>query len=199
MADEERKPTEDSIKTLTNQIISNSKDAKWAKDMLTQLAGLYQMDKEIDIAANEVTDTIDLGACAIKRCKQGYIFDAKGGLQTFVSWRMGKVCAMLNTIFEYNAKADKTDDEQTTFDAFVDAVLYVFQCPIFSSLDERALFQNSTSILSTFQEFCNEHYTNAEAVDESEQDLRDNAEFERQSQALEELANAPIPPEDKDE
>lgn len=195
----ERRKTEDLIKDLTNQIISNSKDAKWAKDMLSQLKGLYQMDKLIDVPLKDVTDKLDFGANVLYKVRDGYVWECKGGMSTHVTVRMSRVCVMLNTIFELHAKEDKTDDEQTSFDAFVDAVSYMFQAPIFSSLDERALFQNATSILSTFQEFCNENYTNAEAVEESEQDLLDNAEFEQQSKALEELANAPLPPEDKDE
>lgn len=199
MAEEERKTTEDSIKTLTNQIISNSKDAKWAKDMLSQLKGLYQMDKLIDVPLKDVTDKLDFGANVLYKVRDGYVWECKGGMSTHVSLRMQRICVMLNTIFELHNKEDKTENEQSLYDVYSNAVAYIMQCPIFSSLDERTLFQNATSILSTFQEYTNTHYTNAEAVDETEDDIKANAEAEILAQGIEVLANAPLPPEDKDE
>lgn len=109
---------------------------------------------------------------------------------------MARVCAILNTIFELHNKEDKTEDEQSLYDSFSTAVSYIMQAPIFSSLDERALFQNATAILSSYTDFCTEHYTNAEAADETEEDIKENIQAEQMADALEELANAPLPPED---
>lgn len=195
MAEEKRK-TEDSIKTLTNQIISNSKDAKWTKEMLQQLAGLYQMDKLIDVPLKDVKDIIDFDANVLYKVRDGYVWECKGGMTTHVSVRMSRVCAMLNTIFELHNKEDKTEDEQSLYDSFSTAVAYIFQCPIFSSLNEMALFQNATAILNSYTEYCTEHYSNAEAVDETEEDIRANNEADNAAKAMEILAESPLPPED---
>lgn len=189
--EEERKTNEELIKDLTDKIVGNSKDAHFAKSLIQQLAGLYQMDKLIDIPLKYVKETIDLGACAIHRVKDGYVFEAKGGLKTHVSLRMARVCAMLNTLFELRKSGDKE-----LYSSFSTAIEYIFESPIFSSLDERALFQNATAILSSYMEFCTENYANAEAKEESEEDIKSNNEFEQMGQAIEALADVPLPPED---
>lgn len=203
MEEEKRKKTTaEKIAELKKRIVG-CKDPKLAEQLLNQLLGLhkstFEMNRLLDIPLSEIKDEIDLGANKIYRTIRGYAWECKGGMITFVEHRMSRVCAMLNTIFELHNKEDKTEDEQSLYDSFSTAVAYIFQAPIFSSLDEKALFQNATSILSTFQEYANKHYTNAEAVDETEEDIKENIQEEQMANALETLANTPLPPEDKDE
>lgn len=195
MEDEKRK-TENKIKEVEAQILSNSKDAHFAKNLIQQLAGFYQMDKLIDVPLKDVKESIDFGACAIHKVKDGYVFVAKGGMETHVSLRMQSICTMLQTLFDLHNKEGKTDDDNALFDAFSSAIQYTFQAPIFSSLDEKALFQNATAILNSYTEFCTENYTNAEAKNETENDYKENAEAEAAAKALETLAESPLPPED---
>lgn len=191
---EERKKTEDKIKEIEAQILSNSKDAHFAKKLIQQLSGLYQMDKLIDVPIKDISDTIDMGANVLYRVRDGFVWECRGGMTTHVSMRMAKVCSMLDTIFALKHGIPKADEELS--DSYATAVSYIMQCPIFSSLDERALFQNATAILKSYTEYCTENYTNAEAVDETTEDIKEDIQAEQAAAAIEQLADAPIPPED---
>lgn len=197
---EQLRTNEKQIKELADKITANAKDPHWAKSQVEELLRLQrqdcEMNKLIDVPLKDVKDTIDFGACAIHRCKDGYVFVAKGGMETHVSWRMSAVCAMLDTLFETHNKEGKDEDENTIYEALSTAVQYVFQAPIFSSLNEKALFDNATALLRSFHEYCDVNYTNAEAVEETEKDIKDNIEAERLAQAAEAIADAPLPPED---
>lgn len=199
MAEERKKSTNEKIGELKKRIVG-CKDPKLTEQLINQLLGLhkstFEMNRLLDIPLSEIKDEIDLGANKIYRTIRGYVFECKGGMITFVEHRMARVCAMLNTIFELHNKEDKTEDEQSLYNGFSTAVAYIMQCPIFSSLDERALFQNATAILNSYTEYCTENYTNAEAVDETEEDIKANIEAEQTAKAMEILADSPLPPED---
>lgn len=196
MAEERRKTNKERIKEIQTQIISNSKDAHFTKNLIQQLSGLYQMDKLIDIPLKDIKDSIDFGACELHKVKDGYVFIAKGGLYTFVDLRMQSICTMLQTLFDLHNKDDKTEDENIIYENFRDAVLYIFQAPIFASMNEKSLFEIATAILKTFNDYAEEHYTNSEAVEETENDIKANNEAENAAKAMEILAESPLPPED---
>ena len=191
---------DEQINKLVKQIVSNSKDAKWAREMISEFAHLQKqkddMNKEIDIPLSDVTDIIDFGACALKRYKGGFIFEAKGGMQTVVSWRMKSVCDMCQGLFDFRDQKDKSKEEIEIADNFRTAIEFIFQAPIMSSLDERALFQNATAILNSYNEYCTENYTDAEAPERTEQDYLDDAQEELLEKGVEALVNTPLPPED---
>lgn len=200
MAEEKRKKTTaEKIAELKKRIIG-CKDPKLTEQLLNQLLGLhkstFEMNRLLDIPLSEIKDEIDFGANKLYRTIRGYAWECKGGMITFVEHRMARVCAMLNTLFELHNKEDKTEEEQSLYDGFSTAVAYIMQAPIFSSLDERALYQNATSILLTYQEYCVENYTNSEAPGRTEDDYKEDAEFEQQAKAMEILAKSPLPPED---
>lgn len=197
---EQPSTNESKIAELAGRIVANAKDPRWAKSQIDELLRLQkqscEMNKLIDVPLKDVTDKLDFGANVLYKVRDGYVWECKGGMTTHVSLRMSRVCAMLSTLFELRNKENKTDDEQALCDSFSTAVVYIFQCPIFSSLNEKALFENATAILRSFHEYCDENYTNAEAAEESEQDIKDNIESERLAQAVEHLADTPLPPED---
>lgn len=200
MEKDNKKPTLDErIKNLKQQIIGNGKDARHTRNLLNELLALHKQSLhepvEIEVPVREVKETIDFGACKISRTIRGYLFEAKGGMHTFVSLRMTAVCTMLDTLFQLHNKEDKTDDEVNLYEVFKDAVLYCFQAPIFGSINEKCLFDISTDILRTFSEYCSEEYDLDEDVPETEEDIRENIEAEKMAEALEILAESPMPPE----
>lgn len=190
----------DKIKELKARIISNCKDAHWAEQQVTELLRLQKQDDEmnklVDVPLADVKESIDFGACAIHKASSGFVFEAKGGLTAHVSWRMQSVCTMLQTLFDLHHKEDKSDDENTIYAALRDAVLYVFQAPIFASMDEESLYSIATAILKTFNEYAEERYENAEPAPETEEDIKENIQLERQAEFIQQLAEAPLPPED---
>lgn len=200
MEEEKRKKTTaEKIAELKKRIIG-CKDPKLTEQLLNQLLGLHKQSLnepvELIVPCKEVKETIDFGACKISKTIRGFLFEAKGGLYTFVDLRMQSICTMLQTLFDLHAKDDKTEDENTIYENFRDAVLYTFQAPIFASLNEKSLFEIATANLKTFNDYAEEHYTNAEAVDETEDDIRENIALQNASDALETLANPPLPHED---
>lgn len=196
----QKKPLNEQIKEIKDKLVSNSKDAEWTKKMTNELLSLHtrslHQPVELEIPTKEVKETIDFGACKISRTIRGYLFEAKGGMYTFVESRMSRVCAMFNTIFELHAKENKDEEEQKLYNAFVDAVQYVLQAPIFASLSEISLFAIATNIRSVFNEYCKEYFEEAEATEETEEDIKANDEDEKIAKGLEVIANIPVPPEE---
>ncbi|MBD5381938.1 hypothetical protein [Clavibacter sp.] len=199
MEKKKKKTTPEQIAELKTKIV-NCKDVRQSEKLLNQLLGLYkssfEMNRLLDIPLSDIREEIDFGANKLYRTIKGYVWECKGGMTIFVEHRMTRVCAMLNTIFELNAKENKTEEEQKLYDSFQTAVAYIMQAPIFSSLNEQSLFQNATAILSTFNEYCTENYTNAEAPDRTEEDYKEDAEMDIISKGIETLVESPLPPED---
>lgn len=201
--EEKKNPTktnEDKIQNLKQQIIANSKDAAWAKNMLLELMALQRQADveavELSVPVSEVKQSIDFGAYSLKKTIRGILFTAKGGMSTFVDMRMQSVYEMLDRVFEWQEQMGDDDDSREVYDAFVSAVAYVFQAPIFCSLGEGTLFDVATHILKCFNEYCEENYTNAKPHEETEEDIRDNIIEENMAAAMDIIANAPVPPED---
>ena len=163
------------IKQIKQDLISNSKDAKWAKQLISKLVSLQKQEDvepvELIVPTKEVKESIDFGPCKISRTTRGFLFEAKGGLKTFIEFRMSRVCVMFRTLFELHGKVDKTDDEKELYDSFSSAVLYVCQALIFSSLNEASLFNNAANILKTFNEYCQENADNIQPSEENEIDM----------------------------
>lgn len=184
----------DNVKELKAQITANSKDPQRIKKLLNSLAAEIRREchepVEISVPVKEVKKSIDFGACKVSRCLRGYLLEAKGGMYTFVEHRMSRVCSMLNTLFQLNAEKDNDEESREMYDAFSTAVLYVFQSLIFSSLDERSLFDNATAIIHTFNTYASENVEEAEPVDETEQDIHDNVEFENFTTAVQSVIDA---------
>lgn len=197
---EKKKTTAERIAEIKKQIV-NCKDARQSEKLLNQLLGLhrstFEMNRLLDIPLSDIKDEIDFGANVLYKVRDGYVWECKGGMTIHVSVRMARVCAMLNTLFEmYQTQESQTEAGRTLYESFSTAVAYIFQAPIFSSLDERALFQNATAILNSFNEYCNEKYTNAEAPERAEQDYLDDAQEELLEKGVETLVNTPLPLED---
>ena len=179
------------------QIISNSKDAKWAKTTLDKLISLQKQDDiepvEMIVPTKEVKETIDSGSVRISRTIRGFLFEAKGGMYTFVDNRMVAVCAMLHTLFELHNK-ERNEEEESLYFSFQNAVSYIFQTPIFASLDEKMLFRTAADILKNFREYI-EIKENTAPHEETEKDIESNNVAEQYADALEELKNVPTPPD----
>lgn len=190
----DKKNVENEIKTIIQEIISNSRDAKWAKSLISKLTGLFKINKFVDVSLSDIISSIDFGACALHKVKNGYLLEAKGGMFTFVDNSMASVCAMLNTLFELN-KPEKvqSEEDKELFDSFSSAVLYVFQGLIFSSLKDEMLFGVATDILTRFNAYCQENVDNAELHEETAEDIEKNIAFENMGRAMQNIADSPLP------
>lgn len=198
MANQKKKKStiDEQIKDLKSQIVANSKDAEWTKKMLAKLTSLQRgalvEPVELIVPQKEVQETIDMGSCKVSKTIRGYLLEAKGGMFTFVDNRMASVCAMLNTLFELN-KTTETEEDKEMFDSFSSAVLYVFQGLIFSSLKDEMLFGVATDILKRFNAYCQENVDNAKLHEETAEDIEKNIAFENMGQAMQNIAESPLP------
>ncbi len=189
------KKIEDKIKDVKQQLIANSKDGEWAKKMLAHLTSLQKQADietvELIVPTKDVIERIDFGSFSIARTSQGYLFEAKGGLSTFVSLRMQAVCDMIQYVFEmYNNPSD--DEEQKKIaDSYMAAVGYIMQTPIFASLNEMALYDIAANILRAFNEYVANNVNNAELKEETEEDIKANIEAENIAKAVEMIVETP--------
>ena len=180
------------LEKLKSQIISNSKDAHFAEkliaDILREQKFQDERNKLLDIPLSEIKAERDFGACKVYRTIRGYAFEAKGGMITFVEHRMARTCAMFNSLFALCDEAEKIEDKESdtykAYEAFNTAFQYIMQTPLFASLDEQSMFKIATSILQVFNEFAEANYTNAEVHEETEQDIKDNAELDNFNDAV---------------
>lgn len=191
--------TAERINELKANIESNSKDARYARRMVNELLRLKksecEMNKEIDVNTSDVKDVLDIGPYALKRTNKGILFIAKGGITTLVEPRMASVHSMLVELLEMSHNEDK---DSALYNHFLDAVAYVFQAPIFASMSSESLFDIATSILRSFNDYADKHYSNAETVEETEQDNIDNANADLAAEVMEQIIDAPIPKDNDD-
>lgn len=183
---------EDKIKELKAQIISNSKDAEWGKKMLSQLTSLQKQADiepvELIVPCKEVKDTIEEDSYFLKRTPRGILFQTKSGVSTFVELRAGTTYQMLNQLFALKDTPPTTEEEKEIAELYSTAVAYTLQGPIFASLSEKSLYEHASHILQKFNEYVEENVENAELKEETEQDIKDNIEFENLDTAVKNLS-----------
>lgn len=196
MENKKKKPLQERIDECIKTIVA-SKDQQLKKSKINELISLQKqrdvVPVELIVPTSEVTAEIDLGPCKIQRTIRGYLFTCRGGMQTFVELRMARLCAVFDTLFYLHDKEDKKDEDNDIYKAFCDAICYCYQAPVFACLSEDMLFSVATDILKRFNEYGEEHYTNAEEQPETEQDIRDNIAADKMAEAMETLVNTPIP------
>lgn len=194
------KKIKDRIKEVKTRIITESKDAHHAEALIAELLQLHKkqeaMNKLVDVPVAEINEELDFGAWSLHRTPKGILFSAKGGMHTFVEMGMSSVYMMLRNVFEIHGDKEKYKD---ICENYTNAVAYVFQCPIFSSLEQPALFGIATYILKTFNEYCETNFTNAEEAEYTEEDIKLDIEQDKLTEAIERIADAPLPPEEEKE
>lgn len=190
MAKKTNKPSTigNKIESIRKNIIANHPQDLGIVEHLDELLRLQkaecEMNKEIDINISDVIKEYPIGeAVVVKRIKQGWLFECRNGFMTFVPHNVMSVSGMLADVATLIENGKDKDAEGE----FIAAVSYIFQAPIFSSLSIPILFENATTILKGFNSYIEEHYQNAQPQDETEEMLKENAEQENITQALENL------------
>lgn len=196
-----KKLTNDRIKELKSQIASNSKDHKWCEKQLSELLSLHkelmQEPVELIVPAKEVTQQVDFGSWSLKRTIRGILFEAKGGMSTFVETRMQSAYGMLSQVFDLHENPSEDEEQKKVEDMIVDAIAYTMQCPLFSSINVPSLLDNATSILTNFNKYVSENVDNDNLKDETEDDVKEFYEAEKQREFFEGLADSQLPTADE--
>lgn len=179
------------VKEVESQLLANSKDSKFATKLIRQLKSLQKeadlTGVEILVPSKSVTDEIDFGATKIQRCAEGFLFTAKGGLQTLISWRMARVCALVEQLFKFRDNPAAEPEMRRMEGVMQSAVLYVLQSPVFASLDALATLDIANAIIQTFNRYAKENIDEALPHDETEEDIKENIEQEKAERVLEQL------------
>lgn len=212
MEEKARKTNEELIKDLANKIISNSKDQKWAREMVHELLRLQKqkddMNKEIDVPISEVLETVSFGNTEVSKTIRGYLFKSTyhSGLWTFIGSNFGNVCSMLQLAMD----CQQALNDNKGFDGceeFIEGVESVFQAPLFAAMGWNlpmigkdisfdSLLNISNDIMEEVNRFNDEHGNPTEPRQETEEDIKANNEMEALGRVVENLANTPLPPED---
>ncbi len=191
----EKKPIVERIADLKKLIVATTDRTHVAK-LLDQLLSLQRQADvepvELIVPTKETRETLDFGAVKIMRTIRGYLVQCKGGMATFIENRMIAVCVMLNTLFELHNK-ERNEEEKSIYEAFREAVLYIFQAPIFASLSDELLFGIANDLLHRFREYAEPEQEITH--EETEEDIMKNDETEQMMEGLETIVNAPSPPE----
>lgn len=180
MPEKKVKSLSEKLQDVKNSIIANSKDAKWAKDLLGELTSLQQqidvVPQELEVPVASVRDTLDFDAMKIQECEAGYLVTAKGGMQTFVHRRMTAVIEMLEQVFKVQREMlpQATDESRKQYESFVSAVLYVFQAPIFASINATGLYEIATEIVRSFNDYAERQMAAAKPSIETKEDVEGN-------------------------
>lgn len=197
MEKKKAKKFEDKIDDLKSKIVANSKDMVWAKDMLTQLTSLQKQADieavELIVPVKEVSQTIDFDSYTFKKTPRGILFTLKGGLYTFVESRMRSVYEMLDNVFYMHENHVDGEVDKQIYDAYVSATATVMQAALFSSFDEKTLYETAAGIFERFNALAEENVDNAELHEETEEDIKANIAFENAGKAIEEISNIQMP------
>lgn len=190
-----KKPIVERIADLKKMIVATT-DRTHVSKLLDQLLSLQRQEDvepvELIVPTKEIRETLDFGAVKIMRTIRGYLVQCKGGMATFVEHRMSAVCAMINTLVELYSK-ERNEEEESIYEAFREAVLYIFQAPIFASLSDELLFGIANDLLHRFSEYA--ELKQEITHEETEEDIMKNDETGQMMGGLETIVNAPLPPE----
>lgn len=184
------------IEDVKKQLVANSKDKKWAESMVADLLALQRQSVvepvELSIPTSEVREEYKFEeTCIVKRTIRGWLFQCRNGFQTFAP--LGCSAEKLFNTYAAIEKGDYVVDQETK-DAYQAAMCYLFQAPLFmGASSEGAMFEVATLILKHFTESMEQKYNVTEAPQETEQDIRDNIDFENTTKFLEDIVDAPIP------
>lgn len=133
-------------------------------------------------------------AVVIKKTTYGFLYHCKGGLEVFVPSFVRGVYEMLSEVCDFIENPSEDKEEEEMRQMYINAVMYVFQAPIFSCVvGVEGLLDIATLIVSKFNEHCKKEIEEAALKEETEQDVRDNIEAKEVDEALKEMAKTDFP------
>lgn len=174
----------------SNELKKLSTDAEATAKVLRRLRGLqkqeFSEDVELFIPLEDVTERYNFGATELCKTKTGYLFIAKGGLYTFVSFRMVRVCDLLEQIIGYKQNPSASDEERRLEESFTDCVLYNLQAIIFASMSAEVTVGNAAAIVGNFNAAAKE-LLEKELKEVDEETEKDNIAFQQATSVLQNI------------
>lgn len=179
----------DRIEELKKEIVKNYPEGMGIEEKLEELLRLQkqdcEMNKEIDINISDVIKEYPIGeAVIVKRINQGWLFECRNGFMSFVPHN---ALSVVQLFINMENLIENSPEEELTLQ-YKDALAFIFQCPIFSSVSPESLWDNARNIVHNFNRFVKENFENVkDAPQPTEEDYKLNAEAENMAQAMENL------------
>jgi hypothetical protein len=182
---ESQKTIPQKINDLKGQIVANSKDAEWAKKMLSELTSLQKQNDvesvELIVPTKDVIETYKLGeSLDVIKTKKGFLVKTKSLDYAFYSGiGSGGVYAMINNYCQILEQYDSlSEEEKDTASQFLTAISVIMQTPIFASISDLALFKIANNCIEVANEEGQRILEEATKFEETEDDHKKNAEFD---------------------
>jgi hypothetical protein len=98
---------------------------------------------------------------------------------------------MLEQVFKVQREMlpQATDESRKQYESFVSAVLYVFQAPIFASINATGLYEIATEIVRSFNDYAERQMAAAKPSIETKEDVEGNILQENFEKAVEMIAD----------
>lgn len=174
----EKKELKKKLDALKENLISNSKDAVFAKKLIADMLSIKgQIDieqTEVFVSAKDVIGRRNFGSFEIVKCKTCMIYHTFGGLTTMVSVRLVNLHEHLSYLYECMENKDSLDETQVKcFTAILNATSMVMMAPLFAATSDKWL----TSIANSVIDILKDLETASENAELQEETPKENLEF----------------------
>lgn len=175
-----------------NNLITNSKDAHWAKNAIDELLSLKgQLEHEptlVYLPVKDVENKLEGGTFEMSIMKDGTaVYHTYGGLTVVAK---PNLTSLAGTIAEYVGSqeyvATLNEEEKELFDLDLSAFGYIMSLPMFAFSNKEFTYSIASNIVEFLRKSADE-LLNEELHEETSEDIEMNERFKDASLALEEM------------
>lgn len=175
-----------------NNLITNSKDAHWAKNAIDELLSLKgQLEHEptlVYLPVKDVENKLEGGTFEMSIMKDGTaVYHTYGGLTVVAK---PNLTSLAGTIAEYVGSqeyvATLNEEEKELFDLDLSAFGYIMSLPMFAFSNKEFTYSIASNIVEFLRKSADE-LLNEDLHEETEEDIDMNERFKDASLALEEM------------
>ena len=180
------------LEEVKNNLITNSKDAHWAKNAIDELLSLKgQLEHEptlVYLPVKDVENKLDGGTFEMSIMKDGTaVYHTYGGLTVVAK---PNLTSLAGTIAEYVGSqeyvATLNEEEKELFDLDLSAFGYIMSLPMFAFSSKEFTYSIASNIVEFLRKSADE-LLNEELREETAEDNEMNERFKDASLALEEM------------
>ena len=180
------------LEEVKNNLITNSKDAHWAKNAIDELLSLKgQLEHEptlVYLPVKDVENKLEGGTFEMSIMKDGTaVYHTYGGLTVVAK---PNLTSLAGTIAEYVGSqeyvATLNEEEKELFDLDLSAFGYIMSLPMFAFSNKEFTYSIASNIVEFLRKSADE-LLNEELHEETSEDIEMNERFKDASLALEEM------------
>lgn len=188
----DKKVLKERLDEVKNNLITNSKDAHWAKNAIDELLSLKgQLEHEptlVYLPVKDVENKLEGGTFEMSIMKDGTaVYHTYGGLTVVAK---PNLTSLAGTIAEYVGSqeyvATLNEEEKELFDLDLSAFGYIMSLPMFAFSNKEFTYSIASNIVEFLRKSADE-LLNEELHEETSEDIEMNERFKDASLALEEM------------